>query len=51
MTKPGLLVSQNVEPLTESPFLIHPVETNANHLYSSPVAILDFASLCGALLL
>ena len=36
---------QEAIPLTESPFLIHPVETGAVKLYKEPVVILDFASL------
>ena len=36
---------QEIIPLTESPFLIHPVETGAVKLYKEPVVILDFASL------
>jgi len=31
--------------LVESPFLLHPVESGTAALYSSPVAVLDFASL------
>ncbi|KAF5833190.1 DNA polymerase family B-domain-containing protein [Dunaliella salina] len=31
--------------LTESPFLLHPVESGTAALYSSPVAVMDFASL------
>lgn len=36
---------QEAIPLTESPFLIHPVETGAVKLYREPMVILDFASL------
>ncbi|KAK9810365.1 hypothetical protein WJX72_009511 [[Myrmecia] bisecta] len=43
----GYIVSgrQDAYPLSESPYLIHPVETGAVGLYKTPVAILDFASL------
>lgn len=36
---------QDATPLSEHPFLIHPVETGTVGLYRQPVAILDFASL------
>ena len=36
---------QDAIPLSESPYLMHPVEKKTNGLYSNPVAILDFASL------
>ena len=36
---------QDTIPLSESPYLMHPVESKTNGLYSNPVAILDFASL------
>ncbi len=38
-------LAQDAYPLSESPYLIHPVETGAVGLYKTPVAILDFASL------
>ncbi|KAK9916419.1 hypothetical protein WJX75_002409 [Coccomyxa subellipsoidea] len=43
----GYIVSgrQDALPLSESPYLMHPVETKNVGLYQSPVAILDFASL------
>lgn len=37
--------AQDALPLSESPYLMHPVETKNVGLYQSPVAILDFASL------
>ena len=40
-----MLDLQEAIPLTESPFLIHPVETGAVKLYKEPMVILDFASL------
>lgn len=36
---------QEVGQLVESPFLMHPIESNTAGLYKSPVACLDFASL------
>jgi DNA polymerase delta subunit 1 len=36
---------QDALPLSESPYLMHPVETGNVGLYKNPVAILDFASL------
>lgn len=37
--------AQDALPLSESPYLMHPIETKNNGLYQSPVVILDFASL------
>jgi DNA polymerase family B len=43
----GYVVSGCVEPvqLSESPYLMHPVELGTRGFYRAPVAILDFASL------
>jgi len=43
----GFILSgrQDALALSESPFLIHPVEHNTVGLYKDPVAVLDFASL------
>jgi len=43
----GFILSgrQDALALSESPFLIHPVEQNTVGLYKDPVAVLDFASL------
>ena len=38
-------LGQDPTPLSESPYLMHPVETGHRGLHKAPVAILDFASL------
>lgn len=44
----GYMISGRVDPqqLSESPFLMHPVENGTVGLYRTPVCVLDFASLC-----
>ena len=43
----GYLVANHKDPssLSESPYLIHPVDTSHAGLYEAPVVVLDFASL------